>query len=260
MISEEDLALAAAAIRHMPKAELAQRLSELEAERQRRSDFSAATQESDFDSTQLDEAAYRLAGQYRADGKLTEAARWYRTAALNDYADAALQLGYVLECLAERYIEIPGNPQVIRDELTLVEDASHWYVEALGAGYFEEAAARLDIVVSRHNPNRPRPAPGTPVAMPAPDLQPCHQGGLEVVNTRCPVELAARHITHCAACQQELLDRSGVLPPAASPRHPQPPRTDAPALPAASTRELPQRERDLRGGRVSSGHPPDTCR
>ena len=122
MLSEEDLAAAAAAIRSMPKAIISQRLAQLEAERERRSDFSAASQDAEFDSAQLDEAAYRLASEYHARGKLREAARWYRAAALNDYADAALQLGYVLEGLAEKYIESPSTPQVARDELALVED------------------------------------------------------------------------------------------------------------------------------------------
>jgi TPR repeat protein len=225
MISEEDLMAAAVTIRHMSKIELGQRLSQLEAERQRRTDFSAATQDTDFDSTQLDEAAYRLACQYRAEGKLTEAARWYRTAALNDYADAALQLGYVLESLAERYIENPGTPQVLRDELMLVEDASHWYLEALSAGYFEEAAERLDSMVARHNPNRPRPAPLHPMARPDPGPEPCHQGGLQAVNKRCTVDAAARHIVHCLACQYELLARGGLLP-AISVRQLDHPRTD----------------------------------
>jgi hypothetical protein len=212
VVSEEDLVAAADTIRHMSKTELGQRFSQLETERQRRSDFCAATQDTDFDSTQLDEAAYRLACQYRAEGKLMEAARWYRTAALNDYADAALQLGYVLESLAEKYIENAGTSQVRRDELTLVEDASRWYLEALSAGYFEEAAQRLDSIGTRHNPNRPRPAPLDPAARPAAGPEPCDQGGLEVVNKRCTVAVAMDHIARCLACQQELLARGGLLP------------------------------------------------
>jgi hypothetical protein len=212
MISEDNLMGAAVTIRHMPKAELGQRFCQLEAERQRRSDFSAATQDTDFDSTQFDEAAYRLACQYRAEGKLREAVQWYRTAALNDYADAALQLGYTLECLAERYIGNQGTPQVLRDELILVEDASHWYLEALSAGYFEEASERLDSIISRHNPNKPRPAPLDPADRPDPGLEPCHEGGLQAVNKRCTVEDAGSHIAHCQACQQELLDHGGLLP------------------------------------------------
>ena len=212
MISEDDLKAAAVTINSMSKIEVNHRLGQLETERQLRTDFSAASQDTDFDSTELDEAAYRLACQYRSEGKLTEAARWYRTAALNDYADAALQLGYVLDSLAEKYIETPGNPQVLRDELTLVEDASHWYIEALGAGYFEEASGRLDMLISRHNPNRPRPAPLNPAVRSAPRPEPCGHGGLQAVNTRSPVEEAVRHIGHCAACQQELLDRGGILP------------------------------------------------
>ena len=212
MVSEEDLMTAAGTIRHMSKTELSQRFSQLETERLRRSDFSAATQDTDFDSTQLDEAAYRLACQYRAEGKLMEAARWYRTAALNDYADAALQLGYVLESLAEKYIENPGTAQVRRDELTLVEDASRWYLEALSAGYFEEAAEQLDSIGARHNPDRPRPAPLDRTAKPVPRPEPCDQGGLEVVNKRCTVAIAMDHIARCLACQQELLARGGLLP------------------------------------------------
>jgi len=211
MLSEEDLAAAAAAIRSMPKAIISQRLAQLEAERERRSDFSAASQDAEFDSAQLDEAAYRLASEYHARGKLREAARWYRAAALNDYADAALQLGYVLEGLAEKYIESPSTPQVARDELALVEDASRWYAEALGAGYFEEAAGRFDSMVSRHHPNRPRPAPADPPGRHRLETEPCDQGGLRSVNERCTVEAAARHIRHCLACQQELLADSGIF-------------------------------------------------
>ncbi len=229
MVSEEDLAAAAATIRSMPKAVISQRFAQLEAERQRRSDFSAASQDAEFDATQLDEAAYRLACQYHARGKLAEAARWYRTAALNDYADAALRLGYVLECLAEKFIDSPGSPQLVRDELALVEDASRWYAEALGAGYFEEAAERLDSMIPRHHPNRPRPAPIAPPARPELEIEPCDQGGLQAVNARCPVEVAARHIRHCPACQQELLAGSGVLP-AIPGRQPDPSHTSCSAV------------------------------
>ncbi len=248
MISEEDLRGATVAIRHMSKAELSQRLGQLEMERERRSDFSAAIQDADFDSTELDEAAYRLAWQYRAEGRLTEAARWYRTAALNDYADAALQLGYVLECLAEKYIENPGSPQVLRDELMLVEDASHWYLEALGAGYFEEASERLDAIVSRHNPNRPRPAPFDPAARPEPEPEPCHRGGLQAVNRRCTVEEAVSHIAHCTACQHELLARGGLLPAVSvlQPDHTE--VSDVSSREGGKVRELPHQDCDRRDG------------
>ncbi len=212
MPAEEDLAAAAATIRSMPKALISQRFAQLEAERQRRSDFSAASQETELDSVQLDEAAYRLASEYHARGKLREAARWYQTAALNDYADAALQLGYVLEGLAEKYIDSPGSPQVVREELALVEEASRWYAEALGAGYFEEAAERLDIMIPRHHPGRPRPAPADPPRPPELRADPCDQGGLRAVNERSTVETAALHVRHCEACQHELLAGSGILP------------------------------------------------
>jgi hypothetical protein len=208
MISEEDLIAAAATVRSMSQTVLDQRLTELEAERQRRSDFSTASQDADLDSTQLDEAAYQLARQYHADGKLAAAARWYRTAALNDYADAALQLGYVLEGLAENYLNSPLSAAVVRDELNLVIDAAQWYAEALGAGYFEEAAERLDWLIPRHDPNRPRPAPCEPVARPAP----CDQGGLQTVNQRCLVEEAVEHVRQCPACQRELMALGGMLP------------------------------------------------
>ncbi len=59
----------------MSEIELSQRFGQLVAERQRRTDFSAAIQDTDVDSTQLDEAACRLTCQYRTEGKLTEAAR-----------------------------------------------------------------------------------------------------------------------------------------------------------------------------------------
>lgn len=212
MISEEDLYAAARTIRTMSSTTLNQRYSRLLAERQQQTDFTTASQDTDLDSTQLDEAAYQLGCQYHGLGRLTDAARWYRAAALNDYADAALQLGYVLEASAERYLDSPASPPAEREELNLVVEAARWYAEALGAGYFEEAADRVDPLISRHDPTRPRPSPSNAAATPAAEPARCPQGGLQVVNQQCAVEVAAEHIRHCTACQQELLDHGGMLP------------------------------------------------
>jgi hypothetical protein len=252
MIAEEDLIAAAATVRSMPQTVLDQRLSELEAERKRRSDFSTASQDADLDATQLDEAAYQLARQYHADGKLAAAARWYRTAALNDYADAALQLGYVLERLAENYLNGPLSAAVVRDELNLVIDAAQWYADALGAGYFEEAAERVDRLISRHDPSRPRSAPHAPVARPAPDPAPCDQGGLQAVNQRCLVEEAVEHVRQCLACQQELMALGGMLPIRSS-AGPARPATSAQAAHPGSPAEAASTgaERDLHAATLS---------
>ncbi len=227
MITGEDLIAAAATIGSMPQAALSQRLGQLEEERRRRSGIAAVRQSAELDSLDLDEAAYQLARQHHADGNLAAAARWYRAAAANDYADAALLLGNVLEQLAEKYLTGPSTRASVRDELSLVTEAARWYIEAYGAGHLE-AAERVDPMIARHDPNRVRPVPAEPPPHGRePEPAACEDGGLQAVLEESELEAAVRHFRDCVACQQELISHGGLLPTI----RPSPPLDSVTALP-----------------------------
>jgi tetratricopeptide (TPR) repeat protein len=76
----------------------------LEADYQRRVGSPAALHRLDDEigGLELEEAAYRLARQYEQQGQLSEAAHWFRKAALVDHADAATRLASVLHQLGDR--------------------------------------------------------------------------------------------------------------------------------------------------------------
>lgn len=88
MTVDELLDAAAASVTCMPDAVTARRLEELEAERRRRSGIASARHRAELESLDLDLAAYQLARQYDDSGHLDAAARWYKMAAANDFADA----------------------------------------------------------------------------------------------------------------------------------------------------------------------------
>jgi hypothetical protein len=204
------LTTAAATLGSMPDAEISQRLHHLETTHRRRSPLERARRQAELDSLDLDWAAYQLASQHDHSGGLPAAARWYRMAAGNDFADAALRLGIVLEMLATQRAAVtgPGYYTAQREELALVSDAARWYAEAYGAGH-PEAAERLDEMISNHDTRRPRPAPPPP---PPSAEDSCRQGGLAAVINTSDLATASAHFRRCTSCQREFVGLNGLLP------------------------------------------------
>jgi len=207
------LTAAAASIALMPDDQITQRLEQLQDTHDRWSALERARHRTDLDSLDLDWAAYQLASRYHDAGDLTAAARWYKMAAANDFADAALRLGAVLEVLAERCATVtgtaPGRYSSEREELALVSDAARWYAEAYAAGH-PEAAGRLDGMISRHDTRHPRAV--VPGEAPGPGDQQCERGGLSAVVSDCDLTAAGAHFLHCTPCQNEFLCLGGLLP------------------------------------------------
>jgi hypothetical protein len=204
------LAAAAASIASMPDAEITRRLDCLETTHRSRSALERARHGAELDSIDLDWAAYQLARQHDDAGELAAAARWYRVAAANDFADAALQLGKALEALAIQCTAVAGAGYYAaqREELALVSDAARWYADAYGAGH-PQAAERLDNMISSHDARRPRP---TPAEEPVSADEHCRQGGLNAVVNGSDLTTAAEHFRHCVCCQNEFLHLGGLLP------------------------------------------------
>ena len=187
------LAAAASAIAGMPEEEFAVGLGELEEEfrRRRRDDIERARHASFVESLELDRAAYELGCRHEADGNLAEAARWYRVAAGNDHADAALRLGRTLDRLAGSY----G-----REELHLVTEAAQAYAEAYAAGH-PEAADRIDEMLAGFARGRaPRPASRPGGCTHVRDLAPVN----EVLSDERIRELS-RHAARCITCLAEFV-------------------------------------------------------
>jgi TPR repeat protein len=202
---DEQLAAAAATIAAMPDAAITERLAALEAAHRDRSALASARLRARLDCLELDWAAYELARQQDEAGQLEAAARWYRLAAANDFADAPVRLGQVLETLAHAAADQ-------RAELALVSEAARWYAEAYGAGH-PEAAERLDGMIGRHDARRGQPA-GAPAASPGlpPGPDGCELGGLAAVLDGSDLVTATVHFRHCTACQREFVSRGGLLP------------------------------------------------
>lgn len=201
---EERLADASATMALMPGHAVRDRLRQLEAEYRRRSGFERARRNVELDTIELDWEAYELAGKHEEAGNLTAAARSYRLAAANDFSDAALRLGWVLD---QRASQVPQ-----REELTLVAEAARWYVEAYSAGY-PEAVELLDAMVSRSDRDRPRdPVSLGRMACPSdPPSQPCGDGGLDAVLGSRELDLAVAHFLQCTPCQHEFIAHGGLL-------------------------------------------------
>ncbi|MFB4307078.1 hypothetical protein [Actinomadura sp. GTD37] len=188
------LATEASAIARMPEAEFAVGLRDLDEEfrRRRTDDIERARHASFVESLELDRAAYELGRRHEADGNLGEAARWYRIAAGNDHADAALRLGRTLDGLAGSY----G-----REELHLVTEAAQAYAEAYAAGY-PEAADRIDEMLAGFACGR-EPSPPSPDAVRCThvrDLAPVN----EVLSDERIRELS-RHAARCITCLAEFV-------------------------------------------------------
>ncbi|TDC13741.1 hypothetical protein [Actinomadura bangladeshensis] len=177
------LADAASAIASMPEGEFAVGLREVEEEfrRRQRDDIVRARHASFVESLELDRAAYELARRHEADGNLGEAARWYRIAAGNDHADAALRLGRTLDRLA-------GSRG--REDLSLVTEAAQAYAEAYAAGH-PEAADRIDEMLAGFRPE-PRARCGRVRDVPA-----------DRVLSEEEIRELSRHAARCTTCLAE---------------------------------------------------------
>lgn len=220
MITENDLRAAAATIGDMPAADVERRLRQLKDRRQARTSLAELAHLAEQDLAELEQAAYQLARRCDDEGDLAAAARWYRVAAANDFADASLELAKVLDRLAVGQRNHPNAPGSDRTELDLVSDAARWYGAAYAAGH-PEAADLLDDLIARHDPRRAREGRAREGRAPegrAPEghlqarpCDPCPLGGLTEV-MQCQLTVASAHIGTCRSCQKELLAHGGILP------------------------------------------------
>jgi hypothetical protein len=130
-LPEVYLRAAAGDIDQMPSTEVEAALRRVKERRNARTQIERLQQENELASLDLERAAYQLAGEAEEKGDLRSAARWYTAAALNDFADASLKLGRVLDALAEKHTHThaEGYPATY-----LVSEACRWYSDALGAG------------------------------------------------------------------------------------------------------------------------------
>jgi hypothetical protein len=214
-LTEQDLHVAARNIGVMADHELDKRLAQMHERRRHRNDLAQVRDYADLEATELEEAAYQLAGEHRARGHLEAAARWYLAAAKSDFADAALCLAEVLDELAKAYGTSPATRTNLRKEMDLVSDAARWYAAAYAAGHDEDAADKLEALLKRANPDRPAASP-EPEERQAEDAEPsqlaCAVGGLRKVLQTCDLTAGTSHFASCHSCQQELLELGGVLP------------------------------------------------
>ena len=191
--ADRPLRAAAATVGQMSDAELQCKLSQLKKARKARTPREIYRQQDELDSLELDQAAYKLASQAHADGNLSEAARWYRAGAINDFADAPLKLAIVLDSLAARYLAGAESPAATREDLGLVTEAANWYLAAFLAGDLE-ALDPLDSLIARLDGQ----ARAALVIATADDSGPgrCPLGGLQNVAELPPAEA----IAHCRSC------------------------------------------------------------
>lgn len=218
MITMEQLRSAGSTIGDMPVHEIDRRLGLLRQERRSRGQLAELRHQAELDIAELEQAAYLLARRYHDDGDLAAAARWYRVAAANDYADSCLELAKVLGQLAGRHLDGPASQLSGHQEMDLVSQASRWYGAAYAAGY-PESAELLDDLITRHDPGRTRgeqpdqagrPGPAGPAGS-EPAGGGCPIGGLAVV-MHCQLTTATAHIGTCQSCLAELLDCGGIWP------------------------------------------------
>ncbi len=227
--ADRTLRAAADTIGQMPGAELQDKFNQLKRAREGRTRREVLRQQAELDSLELDQAAYKLASQAHADGNLAEAARWYRVAAANDFADASLRLATVLDSLSARSLSRPD----MREERGLVTEAATWYLAAFLAGDlegldpFDSLIARLDeqddASLAEDDDSQART---------------CELGGLRNVADLQPAEATA-HCHSCRPCKAELIK----LRPLMGVLH------NRPAPEAADT------STDMRDDRWSSLHP-----
>jgi len=205
--ADRALRAAAATIGQMSDTELQCKLSQLKKARKARTPREIYRQQDELGSLELDQAAYKLASQAHADGNLSEAARWYRVGAINDFADAPLKLAMVLDSLAARYLAGAESPAATREDLGLVTEAANWYLAAFLVGDLE-ALDPLDSLIARLDGQ----ARAAHVIATADDSGPgrCAPGGLQKVTELPPAEAIA-HCRSCRPCKAELIKLNRLL-------------------------------------------------
>lgn len=187
--TDRALRAAGSTIGQMPGADLQDKLTQLRRARASRTRREVLRQQAELDSLDLDEAAYTLASQAHVDGNLPEAARWYRIAAANDFADASFRLATVLDALSRTHFTRSDMPE----ERGLVTEAATWYLAAFLAGDLE-GRDPLDTLIARLDAHDD--ASCTADDDDGPGAYTCESGGLQHV-----VELQlAEAVTHCHAC------------------------------------------------------------
>jgi hypothetical protein len=194
--ADRPLRAAAATVGQMPDVELQRKLNQLKKARASRTPLEVLRQQAELESLELDQAAYKLGSQAHADGDLPEAARWYRAAAINDFADAPFKLATVLDALAATYLARPD----LREERGLVTEAANWYLAAFLAGDLE-GLDPLDSLIARLDKQV-----GTSLTAVGDDPQPpsCVLGGLKNV-AQLQLAEASAHCCSCQSCKAELI-------------------------------------------------------
>jgi hypothetical protein len=176
LITEDDLRAAAATIDQASDADLECRLSQLKEAYRARTPLEVARQQADLDSLESGPKAYRLARQAHDEGDFLRAARFYHEAALEDFADASLQLAEVLHTLARRRLAALETGIVTCEEVALLLRAAHWYEVAYGAGEMEAAGLLDDLVACLANLRR-SPSAETATADAKPPAHTCPPDG-----------------------------------------------------------------------------------
>jgi TPR repeat protein len=194
--ADRALRAAAATVGQMPDRGLQDRLNQLKRARASRTPREVLRQQAELDSLELDQAAYQLASQAHTDGNLPEAARWYRVAAINDFADAPFKLATVLDALAAKYLARPD----MREERGLVTEAANWYLMAFLAGDLE-GLDPLDGLIARLDEQ-------ADMSLTTTDDDPyshvCALGGLKSV-AQLRLAEATAHCSSCPSCKAELI-------------------------------------------------------
>jgi hypothetical protein len=164
------LRASAANIDQAPEADTRRRYTQFMEACQARTQRQALNKQTDMDAyaeaRDKDLADYKRAERAEACGDLYTAAEWYRKAADNDLADAALRLAEVLACIAERDSSMPGSRAAASELRRVVEEASQWYITALMAGDIEldEWEIRHERLLSCLDPSKPSSRPVLTVA------------------------------------------------------------------------------------------------
>jgi TPR repeat protein len=151
---EDALRQAHHSIGRMPDDAIRRKLASIQSAREARGHREVLRQQQELDALELGEAAYQNGTRSHEEGDLRQAARWYRAAALSDYADASLKLAVVLDAMAEECAAKHGNQTA--EELTLTAESLQWYATAFGAGE-PDAADLLDALITRLAPFRHNP-------------------------------------------------------------------------------------------------------
>jgi hypothetical protein len=147
-LPEIHLRAAASAIDRMSNTELQQALRQLKQRRNARTQMEVL-QQTELASLELEQAAYQLASEAEARGDMSGAARWYTTAAINDFGDASLRLAKILDAMAEKHLHAQDSNLTTREEQDLVTEACRWYSAAVAAGE-PEADELLEKLMDRH--------------------------------------------------------------------------------------------------------------